>query len=157
MHTVRLVIAAGLVAAALPAAADCRDGITELEKALETNTPAGQTAVKPPAGQDRSVSADRTNAPASTAARSDGDRTATGAPERLTEKSKTVREAGGTTTYAPGGPARPRENWFGKPPIDPAVLKHLSDAKQEAKRGDEQACLNALEKAKASPRAPRSK
>lgn len=64
--------------------------------------------------------------------------------EEVVETGKTIKEDGGTTTYAAGGPAEPTENWFGKPPRQGEIVSKLDEAREYANAGDENACNEAL-------------
>lgn len=70
--------------------------------------------------------------------------------EAVAAKGPEVEEGGGVTTYAEGGPAQPAENWFGdEPQRGKRVEERLVAARQFARQGDEQACREELEKARA--------
>lgn len=62
---------------------------------------------------------------------------------------ETVREGGGVTEYAEGGPAAPNESWFTDASKDDTgtVLTHLDAARAAQQAGDEAACLDAIEQA----------
>lgn len=70
----------------------------------------------------------------------------------LQEKGESVREDGGETQHADGGPATPSESWFTNSNQDDTgtVLTHLDTAKAAQDAGDEAACLEAVEQAEAA-------
>ena len=70
----------------------------------------------------------------------------------LQEEGDTVREDGGETEHADGGPATPSESWFTNSNQDDTgtVLTHLGTAKAAQDAGDEAACLEAVEQAEAA-------
>lgn len=47
-----------------------------------------------------------------------------------------VKDEKGATKYQEGGPATPRENWFGSKPELSAVIAHLNTAKDALAKGD---------------------
>lgn len=51
-----------------------------------------------------------------------------------------VKDDGKVTKYQDGGPATPRENWFGSKPELSAVLAHLDAAKEALNKGDMPTC-----------------
>lgn len=60
-----------------------------------------------------------------------------------------VVEGGGVTKYKSGGPALPRENWFGSKPELSSVLGHVSAAEAALKAGKPKECndeISAAEK-----------
>lgn len=69
------------------------------------------------------------------------------AVEEQTEEGVAVEENGGTTVYQEGGPAGPRENWFGSPPDKAQVLEHLAAAQEAQSSGDEATCVEEVEQA----------
>ena len=128
-------LVAGALALPLPAFADCATRISAVEKhpAIAED---GETDAGAAAKTDRSAAA----------------AAAPGQEEEVVDKEvigdgAAVQEAGGETVYAEGGPATPRENWFGSPPKKAAVLAHLKTAKDEQQAGNEKACLDSIEKA----------
>lgn len=68
--------------------------------------------------------------------------------EEIVEGGPTVQDNGGTTTYSADGPALPTENWFGYPPEKKDVADKLAEAMDHAEKGNEAACLTALDEAK---------
>lgn len=134
MKRLSCLLAAGAIAAPLPAFADCATGIAAVE-----NHPAFMEA----GATSREEDSDTTQS---------GKSASTGSQEQVVEEEvvgegKAVEESGGETVYQEDGPATPRENWFGSPPDRAAVLAHLETAKEARKSGDEKACLESLEKA----------
>ena len=69
------------------------------------------------------------------------------AVEEQTEDGEAVQENGGTTVYQEGGPAGPRENWFGSPPDKAQVLEHLAAAEEADAAGDTATCIEEVEQA----------
>jgi hypothetical protein len=69
----------------------------------------------------------------------------------LQQKGESVREDGGETKHADGGPATPSESWFTNSNQDDTgtVLTHLDTAKAAQDAGNEAACLEAVEQAEA--------
>lgn len=65
---------------------------------------------------------------------------------------ETVREDGGKTEHAEGGPATPSESWFTNSDEDDrgSVLTYLDTAKAAQEAGNEAACLDAVEQAEAA-------
>lgn len=51
-----------------------------------------------------------------------------------------VKDDGKVTKYQDGGPATPRENWFGSKPELSTVLSHLDTAKDALAKGDMPTC-----------------
>lgn len=51
-----------------------------------------------------------------------------------------VKDEKGVTKYQEGGPATPRENWFGSKPELSATLSHLDTAKDALAKGDMATC-----------------
>lgn len=51
-----------------------------------------------------------------------------------------VKDDGKVTKYQDGGPATPRENWFGSKPELSAVLSHLDIAEEALANGDMPTC-----------------
>jgi hypothetical protein len=60
-------------------------------------------------------------------------------------------EEGEETKFASGGHAEPREAWHSgeQAPEEHPALVHLSSAKEHLESGDEQGCLEDVEKARA--------
>jgi hypothetical protein len=65
---------------------------------------------------------------------------------------ESVRENGGQTAHADGGPAAPSESWFTNSNQDDrgTALTYLDTAKTAHDAGDEAACLEAVEQAEAA-------
>lgn len=82
----------------------------------------------------------------------DGEAAAAGAPQPSQAEADAVREDGGKTEHAEGGPATPSESWFTNADNDDkgTVLTHLDDAKAAQQAGEEAACLDAIEQAEAA-------
>ncbi|MGE5766046.1 MAG: hypothetical protein ACM35H_02605, partial [Bacteroidota bacterium] len=82
----------------------------------------------------------------------DGEAAAAGAPQPSQAEADAVREDGGKTEHAEGGPATPSESWFTNADNDDkgTVLTHLDKAKAAREAGDEAACLDAVEQAEAA-------
>ncbi|MBD8876613.1 hypothetical protein [Roseibium polysiphoniae] len=69
----------------------------------------------------------------------------------LTASSATVEvETGGKTVEVPAADAQPTESWFGVPPGDESVKRYLEAAWIAGNKGDEKACMEQLENAKAA-------
>lgn len=58
-----------------------------------------------------------------------------------------VVEGGGVTKYKSGGPALPRENWFGSKPELSSVLGYLSAAEAALKAGKTKECNDKISSA----------
>lgn len=112
----------------LPAFADCAQRIAEVEshpaviEAPEKTEEAPEAAV--PGNEEQVVQ------------------------EEMVEKGEAVKEGGGETVHAAGGPAEPRENWFtsGSEELG-AVLTHLDAAREAQSSGDEKACIEEMQQA----------
>jgi hypothetical protein len=117
----------GILALPLPAYADCAERIAAVES---------HPAL---AGQDSS----RAERPAKPATGSDEKVV----EEEMVENGDAIRENGGETVHADGGPATPQESWFSEPTERSAVLTHLDAARQAQSAGDEKACLESVQQA----------
>jgi len=74
--------------------------------------------------------------------------------EKVVEGGGAVRENGGETVYQEGGPAVPRESWFTDSKDKAEVLTHLDSARKAKDKGDENACLEAIEQAEKALQQP---
>jgi len=126
-------VMASALALPVPAFADCATRISAVE-----NHP----AITEEAGSGAAATMDQSE-PADVAA----DQEEEIVKEEVVGEGTAVHEGGGETVYQEGGPATPRENWFGSPPDKAAVLTHLETAKEAQGTGDEKACLESIEKA----------
>lgn len=173
MKSILVPAAAGLaLAAALPAHAACLSDVTKFEERMEaywqstnyepTDEASNGSKQQRLSNEDEATSESpegRTSetAPATTedAKKADDEKQARANPEAAEEATDTMRkdmvengmrikEEGGTTTYAAGGPALPTENWFGDPPRRAQVVEKLEEAREFAEAGDEQACVETL-------------
>ena len=126
----------------LPALADCADEIAMVEQDLESAAAPATDAAAASPSKDQ------------TAAAADSEGHAAQSPEEvvdeMVEEGVEVEEQGAETKFAAGGHAEPRETWQSgenSPEEHPAVV-HLTSAKEHLEGGDEQACLDALGKAR---------
>ena len=128
-------IAAAAMVLPMPAfaAEDCTARIDAIEShsALTDEERAGTAAAE-------SEAADSSGAPEDSAEQE---------VEEQTENGEAVEENGGTTVYQEGGPAGPRENWFGSPPDKAKVLEHVAAAKEARDAGDRKTCLQEVQRA----------
>ncbi|GAB4230442.1 MAG: hypothetical protein Tsb0032_36870 [Kiloniellaceae bacterium] len=129
----------GVLAAPLPAFADCAARIAAVE-----NSPAFAEPAPMETAADKDTAAAETDAASNAPASGEEERVV---KEEVVGDGTAVRENGGETVYQEGGPATPRENWFVSEKHELAVLEHLDTAKGALESGDEKACLEAIEEA----------
>ena len=124
----------------LPALADCADDIAMVEQELDAAAPAAG-APNDKAEQTAAAGASQSNA--------------SNSPEEVVDEmvaeGVSVMEEGTETKFASGGHAEPRETWHSgdKAPEEHPALVHVSSAKEHLENGDEQGCLEDVEKARA--------
>lgn len=122
-------LAAGALILPLPAYADCAERIAAVEShPAIVETPAKPAEALPEAaipGNEEEV-----------------------VVEEMIEKGETVKERGGETVHADGGPAEPRENWFTSRSEElGTVLTHLDAAREAQSSGDEKTCIDQVQQA----------
>jgi hypothetical protein len=122
-------LAAGVLTMPLAAYADCAERIAAVEShpaivGTEDGEEEARGSDRPAAGSEEQV-----------------------VEEELVENGERLREYGGETVHAEGGPAAPREHWFTAEPDRSAALSHLDAAKDAQRAGDEAACMEAIQQA----------
>ena len=116
----------------LPALADCAGEIATLEQDLES-------AAAPAAGNQPSDQTRAADSPEEVV-------------DEMVEEGVEVEEDGQKTKFAAGGHAEPRETWQSgdnSPEEHPAVV-HLTSAEEHLEGGNEQGCLDEVDKARAA-------
>lgn len=128
MSRLPYLLAAAALVLPLPAYADCAQRIEAVEShpaILENPEGAARAADQAPAVEGGEEAA----------------------MDDMVQNGEAVREDGGTTVHAEGGPATPLEQWFTSDKDKAAVLTHLDEARDAQGTGDEQACLESIEQA----------
>jgi hypothetical protein len=119
------------------ALADCADEIAALEGELAPSAGGKAPEIGGNSEDSAAGSGDRKESPDAVVDR------------MVEENNVTVEEDDGSETKFPGtGVATPTENWFGRPPEKREAANHLISAKQRLEEENEQACMDAVDKAR---------
>jgi len=138
----------------VPALADCAEEIAMVEQELDAAAAPASDATAAGAPKDQTGEQAAAAQQPDEAASADGEGAAAQSPEEvvdeMVEEGVEVEEDGQETKFAAGGHAEPRETWQSgdnSPEEHPAVV-HLTSAEEHLEGGNEQGCLDEVDKAR---------